>query len=123
MILFLWYYLHACTALGVVPLPVSTSPINVWAKVCNSCEVRKVIVSPDLIEYNNARFTRIVAEHEACHIFLGHDRAWSVNPYSSGASGEEDARRCTEERFWSERETEEGIVAKATEWDRKEGEK
>lgn len=117
MILFLWYYLHACLTLGVAPLPVVISELPVWAKLCNSCEVRQVLISPELVEYGDVRFTRIVAEHEACHQFLGHDRAWSVNPFASSTSeAEEEARTCTEEKFWTSRETEEQIAAAARQW-------
>jgi len=117
MTLFLWYYLHACAALGVAPLPVAVSTLPVWAKLCNSCEVRQVLVSPELVEYGDARFSRIVAEHEACHQFLGHDRAWSTNPFASSTSeAEAEARLCTEEHFWTSREVENGIAERATAW-------
>lgn len=121
MILFLYYYLNACAALGVAPLGVAylPEPTRVWAQVCNSCEPRRVDVSGDLIRYGDARFTKIVAEHEACHVYLGHTKEWMMAHFFDAVSAEDAARACTEERFWTSRATEYALAARAREWARR----
>lgn len=107
MLLFLYYYLSACLTLGVTPLPVSMLEADHphWGQVCNNCEPRQVRVSPELLEYGNARFTRAVAEHEACHIFLGHTMAVVREKFLLDGDIEDEAKQCQEEHFWTSRET------------------
>jgi hypothetical protein len=116
--LFLYYYLLACAQLGVIPLPVTLLPANQvhWAQVCNSCETRQVQVAPEMIEYNNARFTRAVAQHEACHIYLGHTLEFLIGRFWIVPNVEEETRDCSADQFWSSREYEDALAVDAKAW-------
>jgi hypothetical protein len=62
--------------MGIEMLPVVLEPdATAWALTCNSCEPRTWVVHPDLIEYGqeNPDVLRLVAFHEACHVYRGHD--------------------------------------------------
>lgn len=80
--LFKAFVLTASMQLGSPVLPVvpEESTYNYWAQVCNSCEVRTLLVSKALLDYaatgeEGVEYMRLVARHEVCHVALGHDAA------------------------------------------------
>lgn len=78
---FLAFILAACQSMGIETLPVAvdakvSTERNNWAETCNHCEPRMWRISEELLEYGDAEFLRVVAYHEACHVYLGHDKDW-----------------------------------------------
>lgn len=75
------FVVAACNAMGIEPLPVAVdvkagTDRNHWAETCNTCSPRMWLVSKDLLDYNDAEWYRVVAYHEACHVYMGHDADW-----------------------------------------------
>ena len=76
MTTYIYWLIVASLQMGQPMLEVridSSEWVSSWAATCVSCVPNRYTITHQTICYNNQEFTRYVAYHEACHVFMGHD--------------------------------------------------